>query len=297
MLQAHNVAAQTKLLTGKFEAAEHHLERCLALHNFEAHRHLIDTYGESPGVVIRLAAGWMRWIQGYPDQARHHIEEGLCLSRAVDRPFAVEQGLWGAAVVYQHCGDVGRVHDYMEELIRLCRKTGTSLWLGGARILRGWALTQSGRRGAGIASLRRGIGQWRATGTLWLMPYYLCLLADALSPEEEASGILEEARAITEMTGERWYDAELCRLMGEHPRRSDDPHATETWFQQGLDISRRQGARSWELRASTSLADLLREQGRVAEAYSLLATVYDDFAEGIDTTDLKKARVLLETLR
>lgn len=300
MLQAHNVAAQTNLLAGKFEAAERHLERCLALHDFEAHRHLIDTYGESPGVVIRLACGWMRWIQEYPDQARHHIEEGLCLSRSLDRPFAVEQGLWGAAVIYQHRGDVARVHDYMEELLRLCRNTGASLWLGGARILRGWALTRSGRNGAGIASLRRGIDQWRATGTLWLMPYYLCLLADALSPggvREEASSLLAEARAISEKTGERWYDAELCRVSGEHARRSDDPQMAETRLQQGLDISRRQGARSWELRAATSLADLWREQGRVSEAYGLLATVYGDFAEGVDTADLKNAETLLDALR
>src|SRR5690606_38742445 len=92
LLQAHNVAAQTRLFTGEFEAAERHLERCLALHNFEAHRHLTDSYGESPGVVIRLAAAWMRWVQGRSDEARNHTDEALLLSRAVDSPFVVEQG-------------------------------------------------------------------------------------------------------------------------------------------------------------------------------------------------------------
>ena len=63
------------------------------------------------------------------------------------------------------------------------------------------------------------------------------------------------------------------------------------------DIAREQQAKSWELRASTSLARLWQQQGKRSEARDLLAPVYDWFTEGFDTADLKDAKALLVALR
>jgi predicted ATPase len=73
--------------------------------------------------------------------------------------------------------------------------------------------------------------------------------------------------------------------------------AAENDFRQALDWARRQGALSWELRAATSLARLLRDQERRAEAPALLQSVYDRFTEGFDTADLKAAKALLDALQ
>ena len=70
----------------------------------------------------------------------------------------------------------------------------------------------------------------------------------------------------------------------------------ETCFQQALDIARRQQAKSWELRAATSLARLWQRQRKRAEAHALLAPIYGWFTEGFDTADLQEARALLEAL-
>jgi predicted ATPase len=70
----------------------------------------------------------------------------------------------------------------------------------------------------------------------------------------------------------------------------------EACFQQALTIARRQQAKSWELRAATSLARLWQEQGKRAAARELLAPIYDWFTEGFDTADLQEARALLEAL-
>jgi predicted ATPase len=70
----------------------------------------------------------------------------------------------------------------------------------------------------------------------------------------------------------------------------------ETWLQQALDVARRQQAKSLELRAAMSLARLWQRQGKRAEAYELLAPVYNWFTEGFNTVDLQEAKVLLEEL-
>ena len=80
-------------------------------------------------------------------------------------------------------------------------------------------------------------------------------------------------------------------------RGSPDSHTeAEASFNQALDIARHQQAKSWELRAATSLARLWQSQGKHQEAYDLLAPVYGWFTEGFDTADLKDAKALLQKL-
>jgi predicted ATPase len=111
----------------------------------------------------------------------------------------------------------------------------------------------------------------------------------------EGLAVVESAIKEAETLGERWMIAELLRINGELvllPGGSGAAMA-ETYFRQALDWARRQGALSWELRAATSLAGLLRDQGRAAGARALLQSVYDRFTEGFDTADLKAAKALL----
>jgi predicted ATPase len=71
----------------------------------------------------------------------------------------------------------------------------------------------------------------------------------------------------------------------------------EDLFLKALDWARRQGARSWELRAATSLTRLWRDQERTEDARELLAPVYGQFTEGFETIDLKTAKALVDDLR
>ena len=80
-------------------------------------------------------------------------------------------------------------------------------------------------------------------------------------------------------------------------RRGERNQAAEVVFLQSLNIAREQEVLSWELRAATSLARLLHDQGRPGDAMVLLQPVYDRFTEGFDTVDLKAAKALLDTLR
>ena len=107
---------------------------------------------------------------------------------------------------------------------------------------------------------------------------------------------LEEALALTEQTGERYYEAELYRPKGERLLQhiAPDVSQAEACFHQALAIARRQQAKSLELRAAMSLARLWQCQGKRVEARQLLADVYGWFTEGFDTADLQEAKALLE---
>jgi predicted ATPase len=99
-----------------------------------------------------------------------------------------------------------------------------------------------------------------------------------------------------EHTGERYQEAEIHRLKGElllQRSVADAPQAEEA-FQQALAVARRQQARSWELRAATSLARLWQQQGKRAAAYDVLAPIYGWFTEDLDLADFREARALLE---
>ena len=106
------------------------------------------------------------------------------------------------------------------------------------------------------------------------------------------------ATTTVETTKERWFEAEIYRVAGEVALKSPEPDNAKTnaYFERALAVARQQQAKSWELRAATSMARLWRDQGRRNEARELLAPVYGWFTEGFDTLDLKEAKALLDEL-
>jgi predicted ATPase len=101
-----------------------------------------------------------------------------------------------------------------------------------------------------------------------------------------------------EKAKERWHEADIYRMAGEIVLMSPESDAAkaEAYFERALAVARQQQAKSWELRAATSYARLMRDLGQVKEAHDLLAPTYGWFTEGFDTRDLKEAKVLLDTL-
>src|SRR5467141_2256372 len=127
-------------------------------------------------------------------------------------------------------------------------------------------------------------------------------MAEALGRDGKAAeglSIIDEALARSDSNEERWCVAELLRVKGELMLREGAPQAAtaaEEHFLHSLDWARRQGALSWELRTSTSLARLQHQQGRIQKARELLTPVYDRFTEGFETSDLMAAKGLLDQL-
>ena len=146
-----------------------------------------------------------------------------------------------------------------------------------------------------------GLAAAEATGWRSHEPGFLGLLADALALTgaiDDGLKVLAEALAAAAASGARGADAELHRLRGNLLRRLPSPEfaEVEACFRRALAVAREQGTRGLELRAAVSLAGLLSELGRCAEARDLLAPIYGWFTEGFDTADLKDAKALLDHL-
>jgi predicted ATPase len=119
----------------------------------------------------------------------------------------------------------------------------------------------------------------------------------SVGPIDDAMTALDETLPFAD-TEEHYYEAELHHLRGELLLRRTvaDREDAERCLRKAIDIARRMGAKSWELRATTSLARLLRDTGRRDEARTTLAQIYNWFTEGFDLPDLKDAKALLDEL-
>ena len=178
----------------------------------------------------------------------------------------------------------------------------------GVRVLEGAGNHQPRHRAHGrracrtgcTAEVNAGLALYQTTGSQKSYTEYHGFLAEIhlrAGRFAEARNHIEIAIATCEKTNDRAHEAELHRLVGEVAfRATGDANAAEEAFQKCLEVARRQGARSWELRGAMSLARLWHHVGRTSEARDLLAGVFGQFTEGFATPDLRDARELLEEL-
>ena len=141
---------------------------------------------------------------------------------------------------------------------------------------------------------------YRSRGSTPILPLSLLYLASAyakLAQFDDAFRTISEALMAMQASNECWYEGEVNRMAGDIASlKSQPPHGAkaELYFERALAVARQQQAKSWELRAATSLAQLWRDQGKRDKARDLLAPVYGCFTEGFDTLDLKrKLRVIV----
>jgi tetratricopeptide (TPR) repeat protein len=168
-------------------------------------------------------------------------------------------------------------------------------WL--ARMPHGWARAQLSHPEEGVSRIREALAACRASGSFLAVPMFLTWLAEAQALGGAlADGLrtLDEALAVN--PDERFYRPETLRVRGDIRRRQGEEEPAEADFRAAIALAREMSAKTWELRAATSLARLRRDQGRRAEARDLLAPVYGWFTEDFDTADLKDAKALLDEL-
>jgi predicted ATPase len=292
-----------ELSAGELEAAQRHVEDGLAF--YQAHPGSVPVTPYSahhPAVCGHVWGAIIFWLRGYPERARRHADQAVSLAHEVGHSPSVIFALSHKANVHQIAREVAPALEATEAVMTIAEKEGVPLFESWARVTRGWALAHRGHAEQGVAQIREGLAMASATGAELWRPYNLAQLADACGKAgriDEGLEVIAEALDVVQEKGERWWGAEIHRLHGELllKQNPSDLAAAQAWLGRAIELARQQGAKSLELRATTSLARLLAKQGKREEACAMLVEIYNWFTEGFDTADLKDAKALLEEMR
>jgi predicted ATPase/class 3 adenylate cyclase len=300
--RAHDVLGETSFYLGEFTATRDHMEQCLALYDPQQHQRSDLRYeGPSRGVTGLVFLAKALWILGYPEQALTKTDEACDLAYQLAHPVSLALALDFAAGLHLLRREVQAMQARSYELLELAQTQALPFWVAWAKTLQGWRQAVQDKRQIELDQMQEGLAECRATGSELDRPWLLGLIAEVCGQgrqSEEGLTVLAEALALADTTGERWYEAELHRLKGQLLLQQSPDNATkaETCFQQAVTIAQNQQAKSWELRATTSLARLRQSQGKRDEARELLEPVYSWFTEGFDTADLIDVKTLLDEL-
>jgi predicted ATPase len=235
-------------------------------------------------------------------------QKALSLSQDLGYPSSLAFTLEQVALIHLLRREWLAVQERAQAISTIGTAQGFQLWQARATVYSGRALVTQGQIAPALAQMRQGLAVIQATEEMPGRAITLSLLAEVYALDGQvAAGLahLAEALDIVHSHGLRFWEAEVSRLRGILLLAQGSPGHTTTGkqaeeaavcFHQALDIARQQHAKSWELRAATSLARLWQSQGKRQEAFDLLAPVYAWFTEGFDTADLKEAKALLDEL-
>jgi len=170
-----------------------------------------------------------------------------------------------------------------------------------ATVVVGMATAGLGRDAQGIGHIREGVAMQRRLNGRVFLPLALSRLALAQCASGEMNAALEAAEEAVHVAreGEEFcWEAETLRVRGEVKlaMRVHDVAEVEADVSAAVAIANRQAAKSFELRAATSLARLWHGRGRPGDARNILAPIYTWFTEGFGTPDLIEAKALLDAL-
>ena len=300
LLEGHHALWPVLVWRGRLAEALGHAERGRSLYDPAEHRSHAFVYGgHDPGMCSRKYASWAFWLLGYPARALDESKASLELTEQLAHPPSVVLARVWACVFHDLRRELPAVREHARSLITVAKDTPQ--WLAAGMIIDGWVQAESGEPEAAVARIREGLRVYASTGAALFAPYFRSVLARACARTGDTEAALEaigEALRQARATGELVWEPELLRLEGEMrlALRPADAAGARDCFHRAIQIARTEGARSWELRATLSLARVLAADGQRPEGYRVLGGVYDWFTEGFDTPDLTDARALLDEL-
>ncbi len=302
LLEAIHHDWSVALSAGELEASQRHVERGLKLFESKLRSAAVPLYtAHHPAVCGYAWDAQLSWLRGRPDAARRCAERAVSLANELGDAVSAAFALYEKALVHRMMLEPKLALEIAGAAINTAEDVGFLYVLRHARVVKGWALTELGRAEEGIGQIREQTDALSANREeLWLT-LSLATLADACLRAgriEHGLKAIGDALDLVRRSGECFWEAEINRLRGELllGQSPSDPALARASVEHAIKKARQQGAKSLELRATTSLARMLMSTDRRDEARAMLAEIYNWFTEGFDTADLKDAKALLDEL-
>jgi predicted ATPase/class 3 adenylate cyclase len=303
VVQAHHAGGSQMVAEGVPRVALAHVDQLLTTYRMDVHGNLALMYGAHDPACCSLGMRALSLMMlGNLDKALEESDRALELSeRLGHKPSISHTHLFRAELsIILNRPEEAEAH--LNTSMSLSKKYSLAAYLNAADLMHGLVRALRGE-------VEQGIGQAEAALiTLMSVPsrrFHLPIRIAIVGRAKMAAGDVEGALALFDAaleaasnTGERWYEPELLRLKAEVliTQSGQDAREAEHCLKSAIALAQEQEAKFWELRAATTLAVLWKQQGRRAEAHSLLAPVFSWFAEGLSTADVKGAGALLAGL-
>jgi tetratricopeptide (TPR) repeat protein len=302
-VQVQWALANIRMHQGDMPAAVRQMDECRATYDRLQHR--ADAV-QDPGVMCLCYSAWSLWQLGQPDEALRRVTAVVERAEQLRHPFSLGEAFGFRAAVQHFRGENTAALASAEQAIRVCEEGGFSVWLAHARVMHGRVVAELRDAAAGTAQMQQAYEAWASTGAIVTTPFYLAMRAEGLALDgrpEEGLALLQEALAIVERCGERYYEPEIRRLHGVlalqaaaragHDRRAE----AERWFVDAHERAREARMLSLALRSAVCLAELWLADGRVQPALALLEPAWHAITEGRGTRDLVHAQGVLARAR
>ena len=274
------------------------MDHCLADYPSLGHRPVAV---QDPGVMCLCYSSWALWQLGRADESLRRAHKVVQLAERLNHPFSLGEALGFLAVSHYFRGELADGLQAAERAVEVCESGGFAVWLAHAKVMQGRLMAGLGQPEAGLAAMAQGHAMWAATGAVVTLPFYLALQAEALALAGQtglAQARVDQALALIDRHGERYYQPELLRLKGVLLLQAGAPASdAEPWLLRSLACAKTLQMQGLALKTAIALAGLHAGQGRLQEAIGGLQQALAPLSEGQGTQDQQQARALLARWR
>ena len=288
-------AMVTRHHMGEFQAAQRHAQMCVSLGTPSNQAARLTTIFD-PVVATLSESSRNQWIMGNTRACLEQTRRAIELARDIRHPDSLAFSLLFHGWMHGHREDWDTCLQSTVEGIALGAEHGlaqTSAW---NHCVHGWALAHAGKLAEGLVELQTGIEESKRLFGRVAMPHFIAMLAEVLMLQGDHARALDEIETIliaVDTSRDLYFNAELHRLAAECHIKFGEREAADAALQRALETARAQGAKTFELRAATTLGRLWANRDDKPKARQCLRSILDALGDAEETVDVRRARACL----